>query len=112
MFHERPPLAFTHPGFKQDYIPSPTRLTLTGIVIIILLYANDIVLMMRSPYDLDKKLRVLKDFFSSMGMNVNPKRSLMILSYMTLTTWRKFLHTNISKLIFTTSSTRTIAMRK
>jgi hypothetical protein len=41
---------------------------LTSIVIILLLYTNDIVLMVRSPYDLRKKLRILKDFFSSTGV--------------------------------------------
>jgi hypothetical protein len=39
--------------------------TLASIVIILLLYVHDIVLMERNPYDLSKKLRILKDFFSS-----------------------------------------------
>jgi hypothetical protein len=43
--------------------------SIARIVIILLLYVDDIVLMARSPYDLDKKLKVLKDFFSSIGMN-------------------------------------------
>jgi acetyltransferase-like isoleucine patch superfamily enzyme len=45
--------------------------TLTGIVINILLYPDDIVLMVRSPHDLENQLRILKDFFSNMGMTVN-----------------------------------------
>ena len=36
---------------------------LVGIVIILLLYANDIVLMARCPSDIDKKLIILKYFF-------------------------------------------------
>jgi len=36
--------------------------TLTHIVIIFLLYVDDIVLMARSPYDLDKQLKILKYF--------------------------------------------------
>ena len=44
---------------------------LAGIVIILLLYADDIVLLERCPSDLDKQLRLLKDFSSTMGMNVN-----------------------------------------
>ena len=44
---------------------------LVGIVIILLLYVDDIVLMEMCPCDLDKKLRILKDFFSNMGIYVN-----------------------------------------
>ena len=42
-----------------------------GIVISLLLYADDIVLLARCRSDIDKKLRLLKDFYSTMGMNVN-----------------------------------------
>ena len=35
------------------------------------LYADDIVLLARCPSDLDKQLRLLKDFCSTMGMTVN-----------------------------------------
>ena len=42
-----------------------------GIVIILLLYVDDIVLLARCPSDLDKKLRLIKDFFSIVGMTVN-----------------------------------------
>ena len=44
---------------------------LVGIVIILLLCADDIVLMAMSPYDLDKQLIILKYFCSNMGMTVN-----------------------------------------
>ena len=37
-----------------------TDTILVGIVIILLLYVDDIVLMERCPSDLDKKLRILK----------------------------------------------------
>ena len=47
---------------------------LDAIVIIILLYADDIVLLERCPFDLVKKLRLLKDFFSTMGMTVTTKK--------------------------------------
>jgi len=40
----------------------------------ILLYANDIVLMEKSPYDLGRQLITLKDFCSSMG-----KKEVMII---------------------------------
>ena len=49
--------------------------TLTGIVINLLLYADDIVLMARSPHDLENQLRILKDFFSNMGMTVNTDKT-------------------------------------
>jgi hypothetical protein len=73
--------------------------TLIGIVINLLLYAYDIVLMAMIPHDLENQLRILKDFFSNMGMTVNTdKTKFMIIksnkipyhtSYMTTTTWRK-----------------------
>jgi hypothetical protein len=49
--------------------------TLTGIVINILLYADDIVLMERSPHDLENQLRILNEFCSNMGMTVNTDKS-------------------------------------
>ena len=53
---------------------------LDGIVIIILLYDDDIVLMARFPFDLDKQLRTLKYFCSNMGMAVNTgKTKVMII---------------------------------
>ena len=58
----------------------PVEGYLAGIVIILLLYANDIVLLERCPFDLDKQLRLLKDFFSTMGMTVNTdKTKIMII---------------------------------
>jgi hypothetical protein len=94
---------------------------LTGIVINILLYVDDIIVMMRIPHELGEKLRILKDFFSNMGgLSIltkqksrslsNPIRSYMILSYTTTKTWRKRLHIDILESIFTTSSTRIIAL--
>jgi hypothetical protein len=49
--------------------------TLTGIVIILLLYAEYIVLMAMIPHDLGKKLRILKDFCSNMGMTFNTNKT-------------------------------------
>jgi hypothetical protein len=49
--------------------------TLTGIVINLLLYVDDIVLMERSPHDLENQLRILKDFCSNMGMTVNTDKT-------------------------------------
>jgi hypothetical protein len=74
--------------------------TLIGIVINLLLYANDIVFMERSPHDIGNQIRILKDFCSNMSMNVNIDKTkvmiiksnirfFMIPSYMTKTTWRK-----------------------
>ena len=77
---------------------------LTGIVIILLLCADDIFLLERCPSDLDKKLRLLKDFCSTMGMTINTnKTKIMIIKSkkdtyvdlcMTTATWRKCLLTN------------------
>jgi hypothetical protein len=53
--------------------------TIVGIAFI-LLYIDDIFLMARSPCDLNKKLRILKDISSSMAMNVNiEKMKVMII---------------------------------
>ena len=80
-------------GFKQSFPLPPTLFgiyfdkiekcleeagyvdtILAGIVIILLLYVYDSVLVARCPYDLDMQLRILKYFFSNMGMTVNTKR--------------------------------------
>jgi hypothetical protein len=53
--------------------------TLTGIVINILLYSNDIVLMERGPHDIENQLRILKDFFSNMGMTVNNDKTKVVI---------------------------------
>jgi hypothetical protein len=54
--------------------------TLTDILINLLLYVDDIVLMERSPLDLENQLRILKDFCSNMGMTVNmDKTKVMII---------------------------------
>jgi hypothetical protein len=49
--------------------------TLTGIVINLLLYADDIALMERSPHDLENQLIILKDFCSNVGMTVNTDKT-------------------------------------
>jgi hypothetical protein len=46
-----------------------------GIVINLLLYADDIILMARSPHDLENQLRILKDFCSNMGMTLNTDKT-------------------------------------
>jgi hypothetical protein len=54
--------------------------TLTSIIISLLIYENDIVLMERSPHDLENQLRILKEFCSNMGMTINiDKAKVMII---------------------------------
>ena len=54
--------------------------TLTRIAINLLLYADNMVLMERSPHDLEKQLRILKDFCSNIGMAINiDKTNVMII---------------------------------
>ena len=76
---------------------------LAGIVIILLIYADDIVLLARCSSNLDKQLRLLQDFYSNMGMTVNTdKTKVMIIKSktrtlilcMTIATWGKCLLTN------------------
>ena len=59
---------------------------LTGKVIILLLYVDDIILMARCPSDLAKQLRILKYFCSNLGMTVNTdKTKIMIIKSKTPT---------------------------
>jgi hypothetical protein len=46
-------------------------LTLASIVIILLLYVDDIVLVFKIPHDLNKKLKIINHLCSSMTMNIN-----------------------------------------
>lgn len=56
--------------------------TLTGMVITILLYANDISILASSHDDINKKLRILQYMYSNMGMIVNiDKTKVMIIKY-------------------------------
>jgi hypothetical protein len=102
---------------------SCVRPTLAGIVIILLLYVDDIVLMVRSPYDLNKQLKILKDFCSSMGMTVNTDKTKVMIIKSKNITYTNFVYDNnnleevtsykyLGKSIFITSLTRTIALRK
>ena len=66
---------------------------LVGIVIILLLYADDSVLLARCPFILDKKLRILKDFCSTMGMTVNiDKTKIMTIKFKD--TYANFVYNN------------------
>jgi hypothetical protein len=68
--------------------------SLVGIVIILLLYADNIVLMARSPYDLDKQLKILKDFFSSMGMTINIDKTKVMIIKSKMITYANFMYDN------------------
>lgn len=52
-----------------------TGTTLAGIVIILLLYVDDIVLLARIPSHLHRQLRFLNDLCSNMGMSVNTDKT-------------------------------------
>jgi len=45
------------------------------IAMIFILYASDIVLMVRTLYDLNKQLKILNDFFSTMDMIINTDKT-------------------------------------
>jgi hypothetical protein len=68
--------------------------TLTGIVINLILYTNDIVLMARSPHDLENQQRILKDFFSNMGMTINTDKTKVIIIKSNKITYDTFLYDN------------------
>jgi hypothetical protein len=92
-----------------------------GIVIIILLYIDGIVLMLKNQYDLCKKLIILKELCSSIGMTVNTKNIKVVIIkskrityntfFMTTIAWRECLHENILESI-STNSIGTIALKK
>ena len=67
---------------------------LVGIVIILLLYVDYIVLMARCPSDLDKQLRILKDFFSNMGMVVNTDKKKFMIIKSKKDTYENFIYHN------------------
>jgi len=55
------------------------RRTLASIVIILLIYVDDIFLMERNPNDLNKQLSILKEFCSSKRLTMNTyKKKVMI----------------------------------
>jgi hypothetical protein len=68
--------------------------TLSVIVINLLLYDDDIVLMARSPHDLGKQLRILKDFFSNMGMTNNTKKTKVMIIKSNKITYDTFVYDN------------------
>jgi hypothetical protein len=70
--------------------------TLTSIVIILLLYANDIVLMARNPYDFKKKLRIIKDFCSSTMMTMNTDKMKVMIIKSQKITYDSFMYDNNS----------------
>ena len=65
---------------------------LAGIVIILLLYDDDIVLLARCPSDLDKQLRLLKDFCSTMGMTVNTDKTKVMIIKSKKDTYANFMY--------------------
>ena len=67
---------------------------LAGIVIILLLYADDIVLLARYPSDLDKQLRLLKNLCSTMGMIVNTNKTKVMIIKSKKDTYANFVYDN------------------
>jgi hypothetical protein len=70
--------------------------TLASIVIILLIYANDIVLMVKSPYDPGKQLIILEDLCSSMGMTVNTDKTKVMIIKSKNVTYDTFVYDNNS----------------
>jgi hypothetical protein len=68
--------------------------TLTGIVINILLYADDIVLISRSSHDLENQLRIVKDFFFNMGMIDNTDNTKVMIIKSNKITYDTFVYEN------------------
>jgi hypothetical protein len=98
-------------------------LTLVGIIIILLLYADDIVFMGMSPYDLSEQLRILNDFCFSTCMIVNTDIMKVMITKSKNITYDVFVYENNSLeevpsykyleiLIFITTLIGIIALRK
>jgi hypothetical protein len=68
--------------------------TLASIVIILLLYVDDIVLMAKILYDLGKQLITLKDFCSSIGMTVNTDKTKVMIIKSKRITYDTFVYDN------------------
>jgi hypothetical protein len=68
--------------------------TLLGIIIILLFYANDIVLMEMYPPDLDIQLKILKDLCSSIGMIVNKNKIKVMIIKSKKITYSNFVYDN------------------
>jgi hypothetical protein len=68
--------------------------TLVGIIITLLLYPNDIVLMERSPYNLDMQLRILHDFYSNTGMTINTDKTKVMIIKSKKITYNTFIYSN------------------
>jgi hypothetical protein len=66
--------------------------TLVGIVIILLLYIDDIILMAMSHYDLDNQLKILKDLWSSMGMTINTDKTKVMIIKAKRITYANFVY--------------------
>ena len=60
----------------------------------LLLYAGDIVLLARCPSDLDKQLKLLKDFCSTMGMTVNTNKTKVMIIKSKKDTYVNFMYEN------------------
>ena len=67
---------------------------LASIVIIFLLYVDDIVFMETRLSDLNKKLRILKYFFSNMGMTVNTDKTKIMIIKSKKDTYANFIYDN------------------
>ena len=67
---------------------------LAGIVIILLLYVGDIVLLASCPYNIDKQLRLLKYFFSTMGMSINTDKTKFMIIKSKKDTYANFMYDN------------------
>jgi len=71
-------------GFSEE--DNFVDLNIDGIVIILLIYVDDIVLIARSHYDLNKKLKILKHFFYSTRMTIDTnKMKIMIIKSKNIT---------------------------
>ena len=64
------------------------------ILIILLLYADDIVLIASHAFDLDKRLRIIKYFFSNMGMIVNTDKTKIMILKSKKNTYASFINDN------------------
>jgi len=69
-------------------------MTLAGIIVILLLYAHDIVLTAICPFDLDKQLRTLKELCSNMGLIVNTNKTKVMIIKSRKDTYANFVYDN------------------
>jgi hypothetical protein len=114
MFPLSPTIFGIYIGNLEDYLEEVgcARMKMEGLIIILLLYANDVVLLTKRTFDLDKQHKIVEDFCTNFGMYINTNKTNVIIIKFKLIMYPNFVYDNnleevhsynILELIFITS---------